>query len=69
MVRGTGGLLFWTFALGALFDAHILELARLEDFTAFEALYKLGLFVAADDLHAWMLARLFASVLRLRERL
>ena len=45
---------------GALFDAHILEFAGLEDFAALHALDKFRFLVAAHDLHA----RVFAGWLR-----
>jgi hypothetical protein len=57
------------FAFGVFFDAHVLEFAGLEDFAALEALHELGVFFAAHDLHARVLARLLVSVLRMRERL
>jgi hypothetical protein len=60
--------LFLSFVLSSFLNTHILELARFEYFAALEALYKLGIFVAADDLHARMLTR-FIGILRLRERL
>jgi hypothetical protein len=56
-------------ALGAFFDAHVLEFAGLEDFATFEALQEFRIFFAAHDLHARVLARLLACVLRMRERL
>jgi hypothetical protein len=57
------------FALGAFFDTHVLEFAGLEDFTALEAFYELGVFLATHDLHTRVLARLLVSVLRMRQRL
>jgi hypothetical protein len=51
-----------------LFDSHILELARLEDFAALLALDIFGVFVARDDLHSWVLALVRADFLR-RSRL
>jgi hypothetical protein len=42
----------------ALFDAHVLELAGLEDLAAFLTFDELGVFIAADDLHTGMLAGL-----------
>jgi hypothetical protein len=62
-------LRFLGFAFGAFFDAHVLEFARLEDFAALEALDELGVFIAAHDLHARVLARLLSCVLRMGERL
>ena len=58
--------LFWSipkarlrFALfNPLFDIHVLEFAGFEDFAAFLALDELRIFIAADDLHARMLAGL-----------
>ena len=41
-----------------LFDVHVFEFAGLEDLAALLALDELGIFVAADDLHARMFARL-----------
>src|SRR6266478_4243830 len=38
-----------------LFDGHIFEFARFEDFSAFEALNEFGVFFAGHDLHARML--------------
>ena len=35
----------------AILDVHILELAGLENFTAFQALDEFALFAAGDDLH------------------
>jgi hypothetical protein len=58
------------FFFNSLFDVHVLELAGLEDLSALLAFDELGIFVAADDLHAQMLAglrRLY--VLRRRGRL
>jgi hypothetical protein len=53
--------------LNALFDVHVFELAGLEDLAAVFALYELGVFVAAHDLHTRMLTRLrFSGVLRRR---
>jgi hypothetical protein len=53
-----------------LFDVHVLELARLEDFAAFLAFDEFGIFVAADNLYAEVLAGLrLACVLRGRGRL
>lgn len=49
------GLLFGIVHVG-LFDGHILEFARLEDFTAFFALDVFDVFFAGYDLHAWVLA-------------
>jgi hypothetical protein len=46
-------------ALGSFLDAHVLEFAVVEDFAAFQAFYELSVFVAAHNLHAWMLARWF----------
>src|SRR5580658_1616559 len=63
------GLRFLGFAFGVFLDAHVFEFARLEDFAALEALHELSVFLAADDLHARMLARFLARVLRMRERL
>jgi hypothetical protein len=41
----------------ALLDAHVFEFAPLEDVSAFRALDKFGVLVAAGDLHARVLAR------------
>ena len=66
IVTALGGLRFLGFALDAFFDAHVLQFAGLEDFAALEAFHELGVFVAADDLHAWVFAGLFFVSLRLR---
>jgi len=39
---------------GTLFDGHVLEFTGLKDITAFEALDKLGVLFAGDNLHPWM---------------
>jgi hypothetical protein len=52
-------------ALGLIFHSHIVEFAGFKDFAAFQALDELGLFVAAHQLHARMLAR---SLVGSRER-
>jgi hypothetical protein len=62
-------LRFLGFALGTFFDAHVLEFAGFEDFAALKAFHELGVFLAAHDLHARVLARLLPGVLRMRERL
>jgi hypothetical protein len=59
---------FLSFLLHAFLNAHVFELAGFENLAAFEALDKFGVFVAADNLHARMLARL-SWFLRVRERL
>jgi hypothetical protein len=59
---------FLSFLFDVFFNTHVFQFARLEDFTAFEALDKFGIFVAANNLHARMLARL-SWFLRLRGRL
>jgi hypothetical protein len=41
------------------FDRHIFELTRIEDFSAFLALYKFRVFLTCDNTHARMLADLF----------
>jgi hypothetical protein len=61
------GFAFGTF--GTFLDAHVLKLAGLEDLAALEAFHELRVFLAAHDLHARVLARLLACVLRMRERL
>ncbi len=58
-----------SFAFDALFDAHVLEFAGFEDLAAFQTLNEFGIFVAADDLHARVLAGLIAHVFRLGQRL
>jgi hypothetical protein len=64
--RGSGSGFF----LDALFDVHVFEFTGLEDLAAVFALDEFGVFVAADDLHTRMLARLrFTDVLRRRGRL
>ncbi|MFZ0417876.1 MAG: hypothetical protein WAM04_07210 [Candidatus Sulfotelmatobacter sp.] len=63
------GLGFLGFAFDALFDTHIPQFAGFEDFAALKAFHELGIFVAADDLHTWVLARLLIRVFRLGERL
>lgn len=60
--------LFLSLALDAFLDTHIFQLARFENLAAIKALDELGVFVAADDLYAWVLARL-ACTLWLRKRL
>src|SRR5262249_28847461 len=56
--------------LRALFDVHVFELTGLEDFAALFALDEFGILVAAYDLHARMLTRLFRTdVLRRGGRL
>jgi hypothetical protein len=59
---------FLIFVFEVFFDAHVFEFTGLEYFAAFEALHELGIFFAAYDLHARMLARLLGA-LRVRERL
>ena len=39
-----------------IFDGHVLELAGLEDFAAFEAFDEFGVFFPGHDLHARVLA-------------
>jgi hypothetical protein len=46
-------------ALGSFLDTHVLEFAVVEDFAAFQAFYEFSVFVAAHNLHTWMLARWF----------
>ena len=41
------------------FDDHIFELTRIEDFSAFLALYKFRVFLTRNNTHARMLADLF----------
>src|ERR1700756_1408034 len=55
--------------LGALFDIHVFELAGLEDFAALLAFDELGILGSADDLHAWVLARLLYITALRRGRL
>src|SRR5215472_13763161 len=56
--------------LRALFDVHVLELARFEDLAAFLALDEFRILITAHDLHTRMLTRLFhAGVLRRDGRL
>jgi hypothetical protein len=45
-------------ALAALFNAHVLEFAGLEDFAALHTLDEFSFFVAAYDLHTWVFAGL-----------
>jgi len=52
------GLRFLGFAVDALFDTHVPQFAGFEDFAALKAFHELGIFVAADDLHTRVLARL-----------
>jgi hypothetical protein len=66
---GLDDWLFLSFVFGAFLDAHVLEFAGLEDLAALKAFYELGIFIAAHDLYARMLARLLPGVLRVRERL
>jgi hypothetical protein len=66
---GTCALQLFGFALGAFLDAHVLEFAGFENFTALETLHEFSVFVAAHDLHARMFAGLLGGVLRLRKRL
>ena len=56
--------------LRALFDAHVLKLAGLEDLAALLTFDEFGVFIAAHDLHTGMFARLrFLSAGRRRRRL
>jgi hypothetical protein len=57
-----------SFALRGFLNAHVLEFARFEYFSAFQAFNKFGVLVAAHNLDARMLTRL-AGVLRMREGL
>jgi len=57
------------FVFGAFLDAHVFEFAGFEDFAAFQTLYELGIFIAADNLHTGVLAWLLLDVLGLRGRL
>jgi hypothetical protein len=50
------------------FDVHILEFAGLENFAAILAFHEFGILIAADNLHAKVLAGL-GNVLRRRGRL
>jgi len=50
------------FALGSLFDTHIFEFAGFKDFAAFQAFHELGVFFAAHDLHAGMLALFWTNL-------
>jgi hypothetical protein len=68
IVRSLFPLWFLSFAIHALFDAHVLQFAGLEDLAALQALHELGIFVAAHNLHARMFARL-VGILRLGKRL
>jgi hypothetical protein len=43
---------------GTLFDVHVLEFTGLEDLAALFAFYEFSFVVAANDLHARVLARL-----------
>jgi hypothetical protein len=54
--------------LGFLFNAHVFQFAGLEDLAALQAFHKLGVFIAAYDLHTRVLAGLRAGVWRWRER-
>jgi hypothetical protein len=58
---------FLSFAFSGFLNAHVLELARFEHFSALQALDKLRVFFAAHNLNARMLAR-FVGALRMRER-
>jgi hypothetical protein len=55
--RAPGALVSSIFQL-ALFDLHVFELARFEDFAAFQAFDKLGIFLASYDADTGVLARL-----------
>jgi hypothetical protein len=57
-----------SFAFGSFLNAHVLEFARFEYFSALQAFHKFSVFVAAHNLNTRMLARL-VGVLRMRERL
>jgi hypothetical protein len=69
LANRAGILSFFGFVRGAFLDAHISEFAGFEDFAAFEAFHELGVLVTAYNLHAWMFARLFVRVVRVRKRL
>jgi len=60
---------FLCIALAAFFNAHVFEFTGFEDFATFQALHKFRIFVAAYDLHTWVLARLLLRVLSMRGRL
>jgi hypothetical protein len=45
-------------AADPLFDIHVLEFAGLKDFPAILAFNEFAIFIAADDLHTRVLARL-----------
>jgi hypothetical protein len=48
-------------ALSALFDAHVLKFAGLENVAAFQAFDELGVILAAHNLHARVLAGLLVG--------
>jgi hypothetical protein len=51
----------------AFLDIHVFELAGFEDLATLEAFDKFGVFIARNDLDAWMAARLWNGlILRLR---
>jgi hypothetical protein len=54
---------------GLFFDVHILEFAGFEDFAAVLAFNEFGVLIAADNLHAKVLAGLLGDVLSRRGRL
>src|SRR5579859_757736 len=58
---GNSGGLFAGVALDLLFDRHVAEFAGFEDLAALQALDELSIFLAGDDLHAWMGAWLGAG--------
>jgi len=59
VIRGTCGLQLA--ALSALFDAHVLKFAGLENVAAFQAFDELGVIFAAHNLHARVLAGLLVG--------
>lgn len=61
MIRpGYGASRFLIF-VEVFLDAHVLEFTSFENFAAFKTFDELGIFVAADDLHARMLAWWFGA--------
>jgi len=69
MLRGSSKGRLEFAVLRALFDAHVPELAGFENLSTFQAFHKFGIFVATDDLHSRVFARLAIYALRRSGRL
>jgi len=61
VIRADAASLRFLIFVEVFFDAHVLEFACFENFAALKAFDELGIFVAADDLHARMLAWWFGT--------